>query len=305
MLISQHQPLVFTHLPKTGGMSLFAGLCDKFGDKIGDLYDISAADPQRAAPIVQDETLCAYTGHFSFGFHEWLTRPCFYIAMVRAPVERVLSLYSYLSMYRKMLRQSMQKPGLPPSQQALPSGRSLSDFFGDYVKWLDGADTLRNFLSSPSAELDNGMVRRFSGFGLKAERCPDSALEAAKRNIESSYSVVGITERYPETLRKLRDVFRWNGLDEFRVNESAEKASFSGAARDFIAAQNTLDTRLYAWINDRFDSLGDSAPRLVPPGNRKDYDKLVLWRAVGSSPLREQAKRRQGPMLEGRIQSGA
>jgi hypothetical protein len=286
-------------------MSMFAGLCATFGDKIGDLYDVSAADPSRAIPILRDESLCVYTGHFSFGFHEWLTRPCYYLAMVRAPVERVLSLYGYMSTYRKVLRQSKHMPELAPSLRPLPSGRRMPDFFADYVDWIDGADTLRNFLGCRSAELDNGMVRRFSGHGLSPERCPDSALEVAKRNIESSYSVVGITERFPETVRKLRDTFLWDGLDEFKVNESAEKVSFSAAARDFIAARNTLDVRLYAWINERFDKASDRGPIVVPPGRREDYQKLVLWRAVGTSPVREQAKLRQGPMLERRVRSHA
>ena len=156
--------------------------------------------------------------------------------------------------------------------------------------------TLNGFLRCPSRELDNGMVRRFSGFGLNEKPCPPDALETAKANIEQYYSVVGVQERYDETVRMARIAFGVN-LTEFHINRGVDKKK-KGKKLDIkqrkqIKEMNRLDTELYDWVLQRFEQQLEepSPPIQVTAGNRTDFENVKLWRAIGSSPARQEAMR--------------
>jgi hypothetical protein len=47
-MVSKDCPLIFTHIPKTGGMSLFAAMCQYHGMKMADMYNIPARDIDKA-----------------------------------------------------------------------------------------------------------------------------------------------------------------------------------------------------------------------------------------------------------------
>jgi hypothetical protein len=287
MLISASEPLVFVHMPKTGGMSLFTGLCQAQAGRIADLYNLSSRDASAAAPLLNDTSCSVYAGHFSFGLHEWLTRPVYYMSVVRHPVKRILSLYLFVSEYRRRFLRRAANTGSPVATLVLD--KSTPDYYADFLPWIAGRDTLRTFLECPAAELDNGMVRRFSGFGLRPEACPDSALELAKYNIEQFFSVVGVLERFAQTIELLRRTLELHWIEEQQVNGTREKAEFNVEAQRHIANMNRLDLDLYAWIVARFERQLVDAPQAirVPGGGRKDFENTVLWKAVGLSPVRQ------------------
>jgi hypothetical protein len=283
MLISPQCPLVFVHIMKTGGMSVLTGLGRNLPASVADLYNVSASEPLRAASAVADPQICAYAGHFNFGLHEFLTRPSFYFSIVRRPVERVLSLYLYLSDYRRMIR-SYANVDL----QRVLNSPATPDLFADFSSWIIGPDTLRGFLDCPSAEVSNGMVRRLSGIAMDGGPCPAEALEVAKSNIERYFSLVGVQERYAETLALVRRTFEWPELEEHRTNVTRDNSEFNEQARAYIAGMNQLDLELYDFVVQRFEHQlqNPSPPIAVPPGCRTDFEKLPMWRAVGESPVR-------------------
>ena len=71
------------------------------------------------------------------------------------------------------------------------------------------------------------MVRRFSGKGLSPELCTEQDLEWAKLVIESSFSFVGLTDRFPESVARLSELFGLPQLREKKVNlgEKARKST--------------------------------------------------------------------------------
>lgn len=292
MLISESTPLVFMHIPKTGGMSMFTAFCRYWGDRIADLYNVSCADASPAVAAVQNHKLCLYTGHFSFGLHQWFDRPVYYASVVREPVARLVSLYYFVLPLLQSMRPVMIRDSLT-AEQAL--GRpEIPDYYRDFAGWLEHEQTPDAFFSCPSADLDNGMVRRFSGFGLRAGPCPQAALEEAKANVEQYFSVVGVLERYPDTLGLMEKKFELAGLPENRVNINERKSShpkLSDQVLRRIADMNVLDSEFYEWVRRRLDEelARPSPPIKVPAGRREDAPGTVLWRAVGRSPLREAA----------------
>jgi len=293
-MITNDCPLIFTHIPKTGGMSMFVAMCEYHGMQIADMYDMSEfdKDPAPVEAVLRDTEMRVYAGHFPFGLHQWLSRPSCYMAIVRKPLDRILSLYYYTIQYREFIRKTRKETG--QTLQELFDNRLASDFFVDFIPWINSEQTLSRFLRCISPELDNGMVRRFSGIGMEPYPCPREALGLAKENINNFYSVVGVQERYQDTLDMARTTFSEN-FTEFNINKGTQKKQEEQKLkldmRRRIKEMNRMDMELYDWVVDRFeDNLGKPIePIIVPGGGRTDYDSVKLWRAIGSSPMRKGA----------------
>lgn len=295
--ISHHRPLVFMHIPKTGGMSLFTAFTALWGTAIADLYDVSARNAGLAVKAIADHSKVLYCGHYAYGLHGWFDRPVYYAAVLREPITRLVSLYHYCQPMLNHYRKRLQQVGGNMAQ--LAAQPRISDFYLDFGPWLKGEPSAEAFFASPSAELDNGMVRRFSGYGLNPAPCPAAALEQAQQNIEQSFSVVGLLERYPETLQLMASTFRLPALAQNQVNanrkEAVEKA-LDPALMQKLRDMNPLDLALYDWVCARFDTrLTQPRPAIaMPGGGRQDAAAMPLWRSVGQSPRREAAMKEGG-----------
>lgn len=295
-IISAQSPLIFMHLPKTGGMSLFTAFTALWRTAIADLYNVSPRNPQIALQATRNPGNILYCGHYAFGLHEWLDRPAYYASALREPVSRIVSLYHFLQPNLTRYKTQLQQAG--GDIEKLRANKRLSDYYFDFEPCLRNGLTAENFFASPSAELDNGMVRRFSGYGLNPAPCPEAALEQAKLNIGQYFSVVGLLERYPETLELMSRTFGLPTLKENHVNKNhskEQKAPLDDAVMQKIHDMNRLDTALYAWVSARFDAQRD-APRaiLVPGGGRTGATGMPLWRGVGESPIRKAAMQQGG-----------
>ena len=292
-MISKNCPLIFTHIPKTGGMSMFAAMCEHHGMKMADMYNISARDTDKT-PVEQlltDQQKSVFAGHFPFGLHEWLSRPSCYMAIVRKPLDRIISLYYYSIQFREITLRARKEW---TSFQVLFDNRIIPDFYVDFLPWIQGEQTQTKFLRCLSAELDNGMVRRFSGVGLNAQRCPKEALDKAKRNIERYFSLVGVQEQFQDTVDLVSIMFGVN-LTEYHINKGVKQINneekLTLKIRQRINEMNRLDNDLYQWVIGRFNKklLNPGEPIIVPGGGRTDYSEVKLWHAIGSSPKRKDA----------------
>lgn len=295
-VISAQSPLIFMHLPKTGGMSMFTAFTALWRTAIADLYDVSARNGEIASQATKDPSKALYCGHFSFGLHEWLDRPAYYAAVLREPVSRIVSLYHYCQPMLKRYRELLQQHN--GDMAWLRGQRNLSDYYFDFAPWLTGEPNVESFFASPSAELDNGMVRRFSGHGLDPAPCPESALAQAKLNIERYFSVVGLLDRYPDTLDLMSQTFGLPALSENHVNKNRPEAReklLPEAIMQKIRDMNRLDIALYEWVSARFDAQLQ-APRAVavPGGGRSGSVGMPLWLGVGQSPVRDASMKQGG-----------
>ena len=116
----------------------------------------------------------------------------------------------------------------------------------------------------------------------------------AKNNIENYFSVVGVQERYEDTVQMARATFKVN-LSAFHVNKGVQKKQkvqkVNLSLKRRIKEMNRMDTELYKWILAGFDKklIRPAPPVIVPGGGRTDFENVKLWRAIGNSPMRNTA----------------
>jgi hypothetical protein len=133
-------------------------------------------------------------------------------------------------------------------------------------------------------------------------------LEQAKDHIERYFSVVGVLERYDETLALLSSTFGLPSLARNHVNRRPANRSGNPVPPHFaqqVRDRNPLDCALYEWIVKRFDGhMRLAKPILLPATTQPPSTPIPLWRAVGRSPLREAAMKQGGVPTRKPVPSG-
>jgi hypothetical protein len=227
------QALIFLHLMKTGGTTLFRLLRQNFpqqltfhytqekpGKRLEDLYHLSQAERDR---------LKFLHGHIHYGFHEQFNQPCRYVSIIRNPINRVVSLYYFIH----------QNPN-----------RNLPE--------ASRCQTLRDYLDSNPFGIDNDQTRRIAGsisnhypFG----QCDSELLDVAKQNLRK-FLVIGVTERFDESLLVLKYALGLEKILYYRFNENSRKPKLEDIdSHDLKRIQhyNQLDTALYQFANELLD----------------------------------------------------
>jgi len=232
-----HTPtVIFLHIGKTAGTTLRRILRRNF--RSAEIMVVRARGRPRtetlddfgARPEAERARPRLIMGHTVFGLHERVPRPSTYISMVRRPKSLVLSQYSFV----------LRTPGHRHHEEVTRRGLALED----YIE------------SGLSLEMDNSQTRAIAGdldtpFGA----CTDEMLERAKRNIEGHFAVVGITERFDESLILLRRAFGWRRMNYVSANVARGGRPEPGPrALELIARHNRLDDELYRWVGERFDA---------------------------------------------------
>jgi hypothetical protein len=228
---------VFIHIGKTAGSSMNAVLTRQYGRGERLLVRPPRWEESLAsfAELPQDQRGRARLihGHLTFGIHEMVERPVTYFSLVRRPVARAVSLYTYV------LRN--------------PSHRLHGIVTAGDMSLLDYVE------SGVTCEVDNGQTRILAGdtsspFGGLSE----AVLDQAKANIEGHFAAVGLTERFDETLLMLKHQLGWKRLHSYpRMNvapRSARRGTQSDRVLEAIRRRNWLDEQLYEYVEDRFRS---------------------------------------------------
>ncbi|HRQ38144.1 MAG TPA: sulfotransferase family 2 domain-containing protein [Chloroflexota bacterium] len=247
MISSPPQTVIFLHIPKTAGTTLYHLLGRQFPP--GHFY-IMPNVPQnlphfQALPPEQKAPIYLIAGHFSYGIHQYLPQPATYFTILRQPRDLVISYFYYL-------RNSVAHPHFH-----LAKSMSLPEF-------------IENRIDLNMSNMQTRMLAGRPSYGDYYECTPDD-LEAAKENLRQSFTVVGLTERFDETLLLLQKAFGWQNLYYARMNVTRKKPSHSDLSSDVmqsIAQVNQLDEALYRFAATLFaDQVAQQSP---------DFNKQVL-----------------------------
>ena len=163
-------------------------------------------------------------GHLLYGIHEFLPQGATYITMLREPVARLLSSYHFI--FRRPLH---------PLHRKLKTGR------------LSVEDLIR---MTPHRQ--NLQCRFISGIGAGGI-CDERVLDVAKENLTRSFRVVGLCERFQESLLLMMASFGWEV--PFYENRKVAKIrpSVQPGVIDAIREHNRLDLELYEFAKKLFE----------------------------------------------------
>lgn len=223
---------LFIHLPKTAGNTFQRIILEQkqydSDTNIGQYSKLTAEEQKRI------ELICI--GHTPFGFHKVLPQTNFnYITFLRHPVERLISLFYYF--------------------------RS-ENFHNIQIRDLFGKMTLLEYLSNENFNRSEDI---FPGSGVCATvnlqtrmlaGTIEDDLETAKNNLKKYFSVVGITERFDETLRVVEKKLGWkiNGYE--KINVTLNKPALEEIPNEIIEiikSKNEKDIALFQFANQLLD----------------------------------------------------
>lgn len=243
----QSKTLMIIHIPKCAGTTLRTILERQY--PLADIYKIKSdirgdQIKLRSMDAIFKRTIRAVFGHYHYGLHEALApgQPYDYITVLRDPVLRVVSLYSYTRT------------------------ESPAHYLAKAARKMD----LHEFVTSGVTEqIDNGMVRQLCGmdrFKMTVERKPRQTpyddceipfrgvtrehLEAAKRNLDT-FALVGFVEHFDRFLARMQARFSWR-IPAFRhQNVSRERVTPNAREIKAITELNQFDFELYNWAMKR------------------------------------------------------
>jgi hypothetical protein len=252
--------LIFLHIPKTAGTTLHRIIewqYSAFSIYTIDPYRIRAtAERFKQLPERRRRRLRVVRGHLYYGIHEFLPQGATYVTMLREPVARVLSSYYFIlrsplhPLYRKLRKERL---GLE-----------------DYIR-----------IAPHRQNLQCGFI---AGIGEHAI-CDQRALDIAKENLTRSFSVIGLSERFEESLMLMAKIFGWEVPFYENQRVSRTRPAVEPKLVDFIREHNRLDIELYEFGKNLFEENLRKNEKAVRDG-------LATMRAI----------RRPG-MLEGFCQS--
>lgn len=265
-------PVVFIHIPKTGGMTLYSMIRDIY--KPSELHKINPAMEsiekyKQLSPSRKDKLKVIY-GHMDYQVRELLPPNSRYVTLMRNPVERVISHYHYV-------RRTANDP-----LRELAMRSSLDD-------WVARCNLL---------EMDNGQTRRLLGSteSVKFGECTAEMLEQARHNVQQNFALVGITERFDETYGLMSKLFDWPIRNYAPRNVAQKKLGIKEIpvrTIRLIEKFNALDMELYEYASRLFaDRIGqadiENEVRLL---NERRENPLMLCGDVASQYAKEKLRK--------------
>lgn len=274
--------VLFLHIPRTGGTTLGAAAHHLYRpEEILELHPATRArEILDALPEERLRQLRFVRGHVPYGVHTLLPTPCTYMTVLRDPVDRVLSLYAFMRKDPAHRIHTLGEAGAPGLAEVLE--RRL----------------FRRALEDAQTQLLGGVAP-----WLPHEPATEATLEEAKRNLESSFGLVGLTERFAETVELMRRVFGWR-MDSVPsanvIPDRPRREELDPSLVALIEERNQLDLELYEFAADLFPrNPGWRRSPAPPPTAATDIPAPVVA-PVGRPPARaalarESLKRRLPP----------
>ncbi|MGA9722776.1 MAG: sulfotransferase family 2 domain-containing protein [Candidatus Binatus sp.] len=249
------RPIIFVHIPKTGGMTFAPIITRNFPSESViqiDGINVSLASCGEQLSRLPDksraEIQCIH-GHVPLGLHRWLSQPAAYITLLRNPVDRLVSAYYY----------SLRRPEWGFHERIVKQHLSLHEFAA----------------SEASAELHNAQTRMLSGSDEPVSTV--DTLDTAKANLRQRFAFVGLTERFDESVWLCRKLLGLSGGFYLKKNINRRRVPLNQIPSRTVALieeKNSLDLELYDVARRDFDRLVARFPGL--PG---DLARFRRWNA--------------------------
>lgn len=237
--VAEESTVIFLHIPKTAGMTLRYIIQHQY--RPGSIYELyglpKATYSQRInklekLPRLQDKGIKIINSHLGFGLHEYLRTPSTYITFLRDPIERVISFYYFLQRIKCEQFRDM----------------SLEDFVQTCGRTKN---SMTKFLSGEKFK-----IQLSDSINERNYICSSETFELAKRNLKDQIKVIGLTERFDESLILLKRSLGWKIPLYDRNNVSKNRplaGDISKGTLSLIEKFNEFDIQLYAYAKELFN----------------------------------------------------
>jgi galactose-3-O-sulfotransferase len=223
------EAIIFLHVPKSAGTTLNRLI--EWEYPILAMYTVDpvlfrwSRERLWRLPKRRLKRFRVFKGHMKFGLHEVLPQPATYITVLRDPIDRMISAFYFMHTYK-----------LHPN----------------YWKFRREGWTLEDFVKRwPKSNLQTKMI---AGAEYDAP-CTAEMLQNAKENLQY-FSVVGLTERFKESLALMKLRFGWKleSYSSFNVTRARpKKRDLPQSTLDLIAERNRFDIELYEYVAKIFE----------------------------------------------------
>ena len=218
---------IHLHIPKTGGTTLRDIIQRQYrAEKILLIPKLEESENiLKEVSTSQINQLKLIQGHLKYGIHNHFHRRAKYFAIIRDPINRVLSTYYYV------LSQKNNPQNLSTSNNQM----TIYDFVQSGVNpFLINGQT--KLISGKTGNIDNPIIESEELFSL------------AKENIENDFLFLGITEMFDETILILKNMLGWHMPYYSIANRTKKKPNYDAVNPtiiSFIKEHNQLDIKLY------------------------------------------------------------
>ena len=237
---------IFVHIPKTAGTTLARIIKRQYPPRARlhlEQHHQGVREFQ-ALPRTRRSEIRLLRGHIPYGLHTHCPQPTAYFTLLREPIDRMISYYYFVQ-------------------------RQAEHYLHDYAN-TPGMTLKRYVEDQVSLQMDNMQTRLISGVWTDPGygECDQETLALAKRNLGKDFSVVGLTERFDETLLLLKRALGWRNVNYVRHNVTRGRprgASVDDETLSVLQASNQLDIQLYAYakalLADQIRAQGPSFSR--------------------------------------------
>ncbi|MEB3209753.1 MAG: sulfotransferase family 2 domain-containing protein [Leptolyngbyaceae bacterium] len=239
---------IFLHIPKAGGTTLNGIINQQY--KKTDIFRFNGINNRRCINEVEPQrriSIQLIRGHFAFGLHQYITCDSVYFTFLRDPIKREISHYHYLCRSPNLKQHSIVKK-----------------------------QTLKEYILSTEGNLQTRMIY---GNSCTKDDPSKGVLEVAKENLEKYFTVVGIVERFDESLVVLQHSLGWKTTVYRKQNKTnirqTKSCQITPEVLNLIQNKNSIDIELYKYANTKLDQqiedLGDRFKDLMNTHKRINY----------------------------------
>ncbi len=236
--------LIHTHVPKTAGATLAAGLSAIVGGVRTMDLRLRRSIPLDRLTDADLAELSLVTGHFPYGLHARFARTPLYFAAVREPSDRAVSSYRFLASHA-------DHPGHDEAAAC------------DFETWE----------SRRRERQGNEQSRMLLGArpGAPTSALPDPAEVIA--HVDEAYLLVIPQPEMTRALQALRAAFgvAWTRIARTNVSHGYD-VELDAVTREAIRGANVTDATLYAHVVETFDARLESACELVASRCQRPLD---------------------------------
>jgi hypothetical protein len=220
--------LIFLHIPKTAGTTLNRIIEWQYDPRLiytVDPYQIRATVGRlRTLSEGRRRRLQVVRGHLIYGVHDCLPQGGTYITMLRDPVKRVLSSYQFI----------LRRPLHPLHRKLKAKGIGVEEFL------------------TYTANRQNLQTKMLAGVPYVGP-CDDNTLQKAIAHAERDFTVVGLSERFQESLLMIAATYQWKIPYYENRKVSKSRPEIDPAMIALIRQHNPYDLALYEYGQKRFE----------------------------------------------------